>query len=90
MDSTQPRMDFESKEDVDSPHLPLCARQGLQVKFCYSCQSSWESLVLIMKSFRKKKKRKALTMQLAFCSNNIKIYYGWRVTFELLSHISIS
>ena len=32
--------------------------------------------------FRESKKRKALTMQLALCSNDIKIYCGWRVTFK--------
>ena len=48
MDSTQSRLDFESKEGMDSLDLPLCARQGLQVKFCYSSQSSRESLVLTL------------------------------------------
>ena len=31
---------------MDSLHLPLCVVQGVQVKLFYSCQSSWESLVL--------------------------------------------
>ena len=35
-----------------------------------------------VKLFRKNKKRKALTMQLALCPKDIKIYYGWRVTFK--------
>ena len=35
-----------------------------------------------IKLFRKNKKRKALTMQLALCSNDIEIYCGWRVTFK--------
>ena len=32
IDSTQPMLDFESKEDLDSLHLSLCPKQGLQVK----------------------------------------------------------
>ena len=32
LDSTQPRLDFESKEDMDSLYFPLCARLGLQIK----------------------------------------------------------
>ena len=43
VDPAQSRMDFESKDDVDSLHSPLCARQCLEVNCCYSCQSSWES-----------------------------------------------
>ena len=35
-----------------------------------------------MKLFRKNKKRKALTMQLALYSNDLMIYCGWRVTFK--------
>ena len=53
----------------DSLHLPFCARQGLEVKFCYSCQSSWESQVLTLRSCSGRA-RKALTMQLALCSND--------------------
>ena len=42
-DYTQSWLDFESKEDVDSLHLPLCKSKELEEKFCYSCQSFWES-----------------------------------------------
>ena len=67
---------------MNSLHLPLCARQVLQVKFCYSYQSFWESLATFMKLFRKNKERKLLTMQLALCFNDIRIYYGLRVTLK--------
>ena len=43
------RLEFDSKDDMDSLHLPLCARQGLQVKFLlFIPGSSWESLMLTL------------------------------------------
>ena len=70
MDSTQSRLDFEWEEDVDSLHLPLCAREGLKIKFFYSCQSSCESCVNFMNLFKMCKKSNSLTMQLTLCSND--------------------
>ena len=71
MDSTQPRLDFESKLDMDSLHLTLCVRQRSASKFVlFMSIFLGEFSINLMKLFRKNKKRKVLTMQLAFCSND--------------------
>ena len=69
---------------MHSLYLALCAREGLDVKFCYLFISVFllELSFNFMELFRKSKKNKALAMQLALCSNDIKIYCGWRVTFK--------
>ena len=77
MGSTQSRMDFE---DMDFLHLPLCARQGLQVKFFYLYQSSWESLLLTLRSVQEEQAKQSIIYAVSTLPNGSKIYYGWRVT----------
>ena len=87
MDSTQPRLDFESKEDVDSLHFPVHKARSASKILLFMSIFLREFSVNFMKLFRKNKKRKTLTMQLALSSNDIKIRCVWKATFEATQRI---
>ena len=76
MDFAQSRLDFLSKENVDSLHLPLCAWRRSESKILlFMSIFLGELSVKFIKLFRKNQKRKALTMQLAHCSNDKELLW---------------